>query len=190
MDIQNEVNNTVKDIKENINGIENAYQVVDSNKAKDVKDKAIRILAQAIVKLEGVYSTVTDPNEAQEILKLVKEKSSALTKTTLEKIYSFKDSEEVKEKLQFAKEKVNEAVETIKENEKVKATIDKTSETYEKFIDGAKDNIDNILAKPEVNEKIEKAKDVTIDVCEKAVKNLKAWLRPEEEVSDEENNNI
>ena len=36
------------------------------------------------------------------------------------------------------------------------------------------------MNKPEVAEKVEKAKDVTIDVAEKAVDALKNWLRPED----------
>ena len=63
------------------------------------------------------------------------------------------------------------------ENENVKKVTDAVSDTYQK----AKNGVEDYLNKPEVKENIEKAKDATINVAEKAVAALKAWLKPEEE---------
>ena len=58
--------------------------------------------------------------------------------------------------------------------------INKTNEKVSEVCTNVKDSYDEFMAKPEVQEKVEKAKDVTIDIAEKAVDALKQWLRPED----------
>lgn len=44
---------------------------------------------------------------------------------------------------------------------------------------GAKEKTEEYLARPDVQEKIEKAKNKTIEIAEKGVDSLKKWLKPE-----------
>ena len=60
---------------------------------------------------------------------------------------------------------------------------DKVSEVSGKVVDSAKE----FLNKEEVKETIEKVKDGTADIAEKAVNALKDWLRPDKEEDNKEN---
>ena len=58
---------------------------------------------------------------------------------------------------------------------------DKAGEVTSNAAEFVSKHVDEFTSKPEVNEKIEKAKDVTLDVAEKAVDALRKWLRPEKD---------
>ena len=54
------------------------------------------------------------------------------------------------------------------------------------FVKGIGDSVNEFLAKPEVKEKLDKAKDVTITVAEKGLDALKNALDPNKDVEVEE----
>ena len=62
------------------------------------------------------------------------------------------------------------------ENEDVKKFADKTGEV----LTDARKGVEDFMNKPETKEAIDKAKDTTIDLAEKAVQALKDWLKPED----------
>jgi ribosomal protein L17 len=73
----------------------------------------------------------------------------------------------------------NPKVKSVLENEKVKSVLEKVNES-----------------RPEFDEKMDKAKDLTIDAAEKGLSSLKKWLQPKEdkiiddEVCKEDENEI
>ena len=68
----------------------------------------------------------------------------------------------------------------VEANEDAMRIINKTNEKVNKVCGDVKEGYDDFMSKPEVQEKVDKAKDVTIDLAEKAVEALKQWLRPED----------
>ena len=107
------------------------------------------------------------------------------------KVNEFKESKEFKEGSQKAQEafektknvvaeKTQDAVNAIKSNEDIMNALNTVNAKANKVFEDVKENVDGFMNKPEEAEKVEKAKDVTIDVAEKAVDALKNWLRPED----------
>ena len=73
--------------------------------------------------------------------------------------------------------KINNGFEKIIEKDEVKKVISIVSDEKDKVVKAVSD----FASKPEVSDKIEKAKDVTIDITGKAAEKIKDWLRPEKE---------
>ena len=63
---------------------------------------------------------------------------------------------------------------------------DKAEEVTSNAVDYVSKHVDEITSKPEVSEKIDRAKDVTLDVAEKAVDALRKFLRPEKNTDKSE----
>ena len=68
----------------------------------------------------------------------------------------------------------------VEANDDAMRIINKTNEKVNEVYGNVKESYDDFMSKPEVQEKVDKAKDVTIDIAEKAVEALKQWLRPED----------
>lgn len=193
-EIEQKVSETVEQMKAKIDEISNEAQKVDgpnASKAKELSEKATDILKQASDKLMDVWKNITDPEEVKKALDFVSTKSKEVYDTSMKKIKEFVESDETKkvvnEAEQFIKDAGDKASEVLKgaydkamENPDVKKIADGVSKTYNDAVKA----VDNFLEKPEVQQGIEKAKDVTIDYAEKAVAALKEWLKPEKKDDD------
>ena len=117
----------------------------------------------------------------------VKEKSKQVYDFSIKKIDELKANEDVKRGLSEAGDFVKdvarktgdmakEVYDKAMENEDVKKFADKTGEV----LTDARKGVEDFMNKPETKEAIDKAKDTTIDLAEKAVQALKDWLKPED----------
>ena len=101
----------------------------------------------------------------------------------MRKIDEIKNDEELKNRIidtaNAVKEKGEDIIDSVKENETVMNAVNTVANAVSEAAQNVKEGIDNVMNKPEVSEKITKAKETTLDVAEKAVQALKDWLRPE-----------
>lgn len=136
--------------------------------------------------LKSAKSFVKDA-KLQEKFDVLKEKTGEVVDAASKKIEEIKHDEELKEKLNTFKENVSNAtdkvVEKVRDNEELNKTFHNVKEGA---IDVAKrsaeflhDKTEEIKANPDVQKKVEQAKDKSIDIAEKATAGLKKWLRPE-----------
>ena len=69
-------------------------------------------------------------------------------------------------------------------NEDLKKKLSDAGEKLSEGTAAAMKSIDDFMAKPEVQERLDKAKDTTIDLAEKGTQALKDWLRPDNKDED------
>ncbi len=133
-------------------------------------------------------SHAVDKEKVKETFEKIKESSIKTAESTKAKVEEIAQNPELNEKMAQAKEKITDVgekmgksitsgYEKVIETKSIKNVLDKVNEETEKL----KKEVDDFMAKPEVNEKIEKAKDITIDITEKAAIKVKEWLRPSAE---------
>ena len=161
-----------------------------ANKAnEDYKENATKVLNEAIKQIKDASKKIKDDEE----LKRIVDNISRITEDTLEGIkkqYSdFINDPKVQQSYNDVKEQVitmyeklqdniNIKINSLKENEKFMNTVNDINESIDAGIAYASEKINEFTSRPEVNEKIEKAKDVAIDLAEKSTEALKNWLRP------------
>lgn len=162
---KNQVDELVADLKQKIDNITAAADDVDEEsriKVEEIKNTAIKILSSASDKIVDCYKNISDSEEFEKSLDVVKNKSKELYDNALKKISEVKKSQTYSDTMDYVRKTANQ----------VKGeTID--------FLEGTKNNIDEFFAKPAVKESIDKAKVKTVDVAEKALDTLKQWLKPE-----------
>ena len=198
-DIDQKIEETVKEMKERIDKITASADDVDDDeiraKAVEIKDKAVSILSNVIERLTALADEVIDSEEVKSTLDFVKEKARDLTDQTLKKIEDAKRAERVvrgiNDVTDMVKKQGEKLVDTLTSDPEVMDKMSQMSDNATKVYEDVKKNVEEVLAKPEVSEAINTAKQVTVNVAEKAVKMLKLWLRPEvyaekEEEKDEE----
>lgn len=196
-EFEEKVNETVEEMKEKIDEISSEANKVSgkyAEKAKELSDKATDVLKQASNKLQEVIKDVQDPEEVQKVIEFVKSKSKTVYDASMKKLNEFLNSKQVQtlkeDGTKLVKDAADKTTEVLKdaydkamENPNVKDFADNVNKVYT----SAKNSVNDFLEKPEVQEKIDKAKDVTIDVAEKAVAALKEWLKPDENKKDDNN---
>lgn len=166
-DIEKDVNEVVEDLKKKIDDINHAAENSDDDvklKVNEIKDKAIDVLTMASNKVIDITKNVTDSQEVQNGINVVKARSKQLYENALKKIAEIKESKTYKDTSDY-----------------VNKTVDQVKNETNAFITSAKDSIDEFFEKQEVKDTIDKAKIKTIDIAGKALEVLKQWLKPEEE---------
>ena len=173
-------------VKEGVDNVKDGFETAsDKTKefAKQVSDKVNEYRNSPEFK-ENVAKTKEAIKDASVYVKDtandVKDKVVEYTKSP-----EFKEGvEKAQDFLKDASDKIMDVASDVKEkissNEDAMNLINKTSEKATEVYTNAKESYDEFMSKPEVQEKVEKAKDVTIDIAEKAVEALKQWLRPED----------
>lgn len=191
--IESEVEETVKEMKAKIDEITAASEGVEDEEASlkisEIKDKAIGTLNKAIDGLASVGKDIKNSEQVNKTVEYVKAKAKELSDSALKKIEEIKNDEALKNRItetaNAVKEKGEELIESVKENETVMNVVNTVADAVKDGIENVKEGIENVVSKPEVSEKLNKAKETTLDVAEKAVKALKDWLRPENKDSEE-----
>ena len=154
---------------------------------EEVKNEVKKRLSEKRFYLEEILDTIKDPEEIKKATDFVKEKSKQVYDFSIKKIDELKANEDVKRGLSEAGDFVKdvarktgdmakEVYDKAMENEDVKKFADKTGEV----LTDARKGVEDFMNKPETKEAIDKAKDTTIDLAEKAVQALKDWLKPED----------
>ena len=206
MNDENKKNNAVDDIEQTVEelkakidkisqetplDVENKdIDVEVANKAnEDYKENATKVLNEAIKQIKDASKKIKDDEE----LKRIVDNISRITEDTLEGIkkqysdfindpkvqQSYNDvKEQVITMYEILQDNINIKINSLKENEKFMNTVNDINESIDAGIAYASEKINEFTSRPEVNEKIEKAKDVAIDLAEKSTEALKNWLRP------------
>ena len=194
-DAEQLVDETVQQMKVKIDEISNEAKKIegdDAIKADEIKEKAVNVLNEALDKLQNTWKTITDPDELNKTIDFISEKSKDIYETSMKSIDSFVKSEEVKKAVDDAQDFIKDAGEKI--GDFAKDTYDKaiSNPDIKDVVDGVvkvanevKEDVDDFFERPEVKEKVDLAKDKTIEIAEKAVGALKKWLKPIEEKSEE-----
>lgn len=189
------VNETVEKMKAKIDEISNEANKIDgenSVKAEEIKEKAVSVLNEASEKLQKTWNTITDKEELNKTVDFVTEKTKEIYEASIKGIDAFIKSEEVKKAVDGAQDFIKDAGEKI--GDFAKDTYDKAMENpdIKGVVDGVvkaanevKEDVDDFFERPEVKEKVDLAKDKTIEIAEKAVDALKKWLKPIEEKVDD-----
>ncbi len=198
------VEETVEELKKQIQEISDDTDEAIKNdesirpEAEQLKENAVEFINKCIDAIKDTTSDVVHSEKFQSTMSLVKDKAKMIVSDTKLRLHELKNDPDLKQKMDDAKvfcteayekvaESLKDGVEKLQENEelmnKLNAFKDKAEEMTSTAVGYVSKQVDEFTSKPEVNEKIEKAKDVTLDVAEKAVDALRKWLRPDKEES-------
>lgn len=174
----NKFDETVKELKEDIKELEKEFEKrtkgldkETKQKAKNLVEKAKKVINSSIEKIGAVVKDVKDSEELEELLYKVKAKAKEAVDYTVEKIDSLVNGDS--NVLESLHDEIMSDFDQLKDSEIFKNTTVLIKEGYAK--------INEFLAKPEVKDKIKKAKHTTIDLAEKGVAGLKKVLEDKEE---------
>lgn len=167
---------------------EKASETVEDERVQKVlntiKDKTTEFLGEIKEKVTDLWDYYTDPEEVAKIVENIKVLSKNAYDVSLAKIDEIKNNKDIQNALvsaetflkktydktsDVAKDTFNKAM----ENDDIKNAFDNAVSAY----NNVKDVVTDYFEKPEVQNNIEKAKDITIDVAEKGVDALKKWLK-------------
>lgn len=161
-DIEKKVNDIIEDLNSKIEDLTNVGDCSDEAtlaKVNEVKQKAITVLNLASKKITDTAKDFADSQEVEKGIEIVKFKSKELYDKAMLKINNIIGEDNTKE---------------IKDN------ICDVADDVKDIATNVKSDIDDFFEKEEVKNAINNAKDVTVDVAEKALDTLRAWLKPEE----------
>ncbi len=195
-----DINQTVEELKAKIDqisketplDIENKDIEVDVAKEadKNYKENATKVLNTAIEQIKENSEKIKNDEELHKIIENIK-RITEETVASLKKQYTdFINDPKVRQSYSDVKEQaitmyekmqdyVSVQVQKLKENEELMKKVSDLNDSIDKGIMYANEKINEFTSRPEVNEKIEKAKDLAIDLAEKSTEALKNWLRPE-----------
>lgn len=199
--IEKTIDETVMEMKQKIAEISKESAVEETSikeKIELVAQKSIAVINAAIEKLIELAKDVKDSDELKNTLEFVSSKTKDITDVTIIKLKEIKNSKQVKQTteviadnlnkgISIASNKVSEGYSFVKEKaqegyknlEKTK-TFTEISNTVSEVKKSGIEAVNDFMNKPEVSSKIEKAKDVTIELAEKALDALRNWLKPED----------
>lgn len=150
-DVEKSVNEIINDLKNKINNISSLGQNADKDKIAKVND----IKQKAIAVLTQVSNKIGDTlNSATNNEDL--ESAIEVIKIRSNKLYE---------------DAVNKIDNIMREN---------VTQEVSDIVEDVKKDIDEFFEKEEIKNVAHSAKDVTVEVADKAVKCLKDWLKPEE----------
>lgn len=199
--IEKTIDETVMEMKQKIAEISKESAVEETSikeKIELVAQKSIAVINAAIEKLIELAKDVKDSDELKNTLEFVSSKTKDITDVTIIKLKEIKNSKQVKQAteviadnlnkgISIASNKASEGYSFVKEKaqegyknlEKTK-TFTEISNTVSEVKKSGIEAVNDFMNKPEVSSKIEKAKDVTIELAEKALDALRNWLKPED----------
>lgn len=195
-----DINQTVEELKAKIDqisketplDIENKDIEVDVAKEadKNYKENATKVLNAAIEQIKESSEKIKNDEELHKMIENIK-RIAEETVASLKKQYTdFINDPKVRQSYNDVKEQaitmyekmqdyVSVQIQKLKENEELMKKVSDLNESIDKGIMYANEKINEFTSRPEVNETIEKAKDLAIDLAERSTEALKNWLRPE-----------
>lgn len=200
-ELEKSIDETVEEMKLKIAEIAKESTVEEDGlkeKLAQIAQRSIEVITSAIEKLKSSAVDVKNSEEFKKSLAFVSLKSKEITDATIDKLKAVKESQQFKDGLSKVSTNLNKGIEitSAKATEGLQFIKDKANagykeleknEKFSQFTNNVKDvknsglkAVNDFMNKPEVVEKVEKAKDVTIDLAEKALDALRNWLRPEE----------
>lgn len=170
----NKFDQTVKELKEDINDLEKDFAKVTEDldeagklKAREIVDKTENTINTSIKKVSAVINDVADEEKLNELLDKVKAKAKEATDYALDKVVSIANNEDTVDIDALHDDIMNE-FDKLKETDVYKKTTVLIKEGYAK--------INEFLEKPEVKKAINKAKLTTLKAAEMGVDTLKKVL--------------
>jgi len=151
--LNDEINEIIDDLNlkiENLNKAGKGANAEALDKIKTIRNKAIKVLNNASDKISEIARDVSDADEVQKGINIVKVKSKELYENAIKKINALSENSELLD-----------------------------SET-EEIINEVKNNISSFFQREDVKNSIDSVKKATDDVADKAVNTLKDWLKPKE----------
>jgi len=175
--LQESIDETVNEMKRKINELTDKGLSIDDSYEKKAQYEELRtqvsdMMKQTVKNIETMRSDFGDNEKVKETADLIKIKSNEAFESFSKMIKEIQDEPKIKSKVDdFVAEtdklvtKVAESpkVKSMMENEKVKSVLDKVNES-----------------RPEFDEKLDIAKEKTIEVAEKGLESLKKWLKPDD----------
>ena len=189
--VDEEVEKTVEDLKKQIEEINREAEDAGSQQSSEVKEKiqaaakkAIEILNQGIDQLKLLTAQVQDSDTYRKTMSQVKATTDKAVAESQRLFNDIKTDPKLnKESVSDVSEKVSCCVKSgldeLKNNEDLMEKVDQIKDGTAALVEKGQRAVKDFTSKPEVQQNIEKAKDVTIDVAEKTVDALKNWLRPQ-----------
>lgn len=161
-DIEKSVKEVIEDLNKKIEDLTNVGDGTDAEtlaKVNEVKEKAISVLNLASKKVVDTAKDIADSEEVEKGIEIVKVKSKDLYDKAMIRINEIIG----KENVDNIKEDINDVADGVKD-----------------IAQNVKSDINDFFEKEEVKNAINNAKDTTVDIAEKALDTLRAWLKPEE----------
>lgn len=147
----------------------------DSNKIKETVDSFVKHSKE-----------FAEEVQLKENLSAVAEKAKEAAKTVGQKVGELAHDEELIDKLKDVSAPLIDSgkkiIDTLEENE----TVQKVTETVKETVETLGQKTQEYLERSDVQEKLEKAKDKTIELAESGVESLKKWLKPEDKNPSDE----
>ena len=153
---------------------------VGKEKVVELANKTITAVNNTLEKLKDVANKVDDDEKVNDLLDRANAKCKEAVEFTKTKINEIlpEEKKEIKIDLDNVLNDIRSSFDKIMKNENVQQATN--------FVKGIGDSVNEFLSKPEVKEKLDKAKDVTITVAEKGLDVLKSALSPDEVIHVEE----
>lgn len=166
------VNDSIDEIKKKSEQFANSKEV--QNTIAFLKQNAVKAVDAAKAKISEIKN---DPNLQKNFDDASKKTTETIKKASDATIQKCKDAGDAT--MKYVNSKLDEPG-----NEDLKKKLSDAGEKLSEGTAAAKKSIDEFMAKPEVQERLDKAKDTTIDLAEKGTKALKDWLRPDNKDED------
>lgn len=170
----NKFDSTVKELKQDINDLENDFNKVAKDldeagriKAREIVEKTEKTINSSIDKVSAVINDVTDEEKLNELLDKMKAKAKEATDFALDKVVAIANNEDTVDIDALHDDIMNE-FDKLKDSDIYKKTTVLVKEGYAK--------INEFLEKPEVKQAINKAKLTTLKAAEMGVDALKKVL--------------
>ena len=193
-DAVDSIEKTVEDLKKKIEEISNEEQVVVENKDVEVNDanKAQNEFKEkAIEQINRLNDKVKNDEELKEYAKKIQTIALEAVENLKKYYEQFINDPKVAQTYADAKERFTEAYEKLedftgvqinklKENEDFMNVVNNVNESVNKGLD----KLNEFTSRPDVQKKIDKAKDQAINLAEKSTEALKKWLKNDKKESD------
>ncbi|MCI5773124.1 MAG: hypothetical protein MR210_01045 [Erysipelotrichaceae bacterium] len=195
-----DIDQTVEELKAKIDQISQETPLDIENKDieldvakeadKNYKENASKVVNAAIDQIKDKSQKIKDDEELKKVIDNIKKITEESIENLKKQYHDFVNDPKVQNSYQEVKEQAftlyekmqdyaSVQIQKLKDNEEFMQKVNELNQTIDKGVNYANEKINEFTSRPEVNEKIEKAKDVAIDLAEKSTAALKNWLRPE-----------
>ena len=170
IEIQKAVDETVSEMKRKIKELSEENLKIKDNDDKEKLEKLRTYVVDGfnstIDSLEKMQKDLGNNEKVKESAEFITAKTGEIYDAFITRVTKINEDVEVNKKVSVLKENADNLLNKVTTNPKIKSVLDKK--------------------KPEIDEAVDKAKDLTIEVCEKGVDALKKWLKPsKKQVQDE-----
>lgn len=173
-EIESSVSRVVGDLDQKISSLEKAASEASSEKAVEVKDKAVEILKRVSRTFAQTANDVRNSDEFREGVAFVMSKSKELYENTMKKIDELAEKPEVINVYNKMNETADKVYEAVENSPKFKNAVDDIGSLF----DGIKRSAEDFAEKEKVKETINYVKKETTELADKGLALLKEWLSP------------